>query len=827
MTFLGVHATRLEVLIENGLRDEELRQFFETSKKRLLIAGARVQTLPRNKQEAVRVVLHFSSKAHDVLREWLSKQPHTYPEELKNQLITRFQAIEQEGVEPEEDETLQLFRCGLDALYGESPPAQWLAFLATNPEDEQGPSERDIKPSQGSSGLPATVTAESIQQYAQCIVGDHGNPLISDPTLQLAAKLTDAILSGNEKIIGELPEDPSAYPILRRLISETILRHRIPLSGVHALAPPTATFDSARNYLALEIVATASRIAGNGPYFLDVEAFLDGGKAFTLNMDDLRDVLPDEGRIIHFGDSRHPPVIAGQPACYRVERFDTSKPIKVRVLGIGRHLLPVKYVPHPSSDHDLVRQWIQAYAEVNQSGRAVFVTNDGLCLAPRVDPLKRVLTSEYDWMLDAWPSIDALELNSGAFVLAPLPSPLSKNDYAPLATVARRLLKRSAESGALKLTKQQIIDIAEKIGNDDSDLDAARQNRVRSRVQLLAQSDVDYDQLVKELMISPAVRQDVEARKQQEVEIAALALSRERQALENVKKEKASIERKLTQLKREVDDHAKEVRAAVRKAFDGAKLKEGETIGQLALWQTLLQGLSGSGERRSSVAPVTQSPPTQPAERLTTTKFSGGEHLEDSLLASGFPEKMIKLYGSMLRAAVALAIPVTVTGPGASSFALRLARSLSSAETLCIDVPIGLVTDAMQTELFDAPSPGPIVLRNANLSDLSIYSPRLLDHISQRVSEPLLQPQRPAIFFAGASGSGALPWPDEVRFFTAKLDLAESLREGNPKIWETSTNATAPLQQKLCQRVRQASEANATDEGAYALLFELIYWSKT
>jgi hypothetical protein len=133
----------------------------------------------------------------------------------------------------------------------------------------------------------------------------------------------------------------------------------------------------------------------------------------------------------------------------------------------------------------------------------------------------------------------------------------------------------------------------------------------------------------------------------------------------------------------------------------------------------------------------------------------------------------------------------------------------------------------MQIEFIDAPSAGPIVLRNANLSDLSIYSPRLLDHISQRVSEPLLQPQRPAIFFAGASGPGALPWPDEVRFFTAKLDLTESLREGNPKIWETSTNATAPLQQKLCQRVRQASEANATDEGAYALLFELIHWSKT
>ncbi|MGH9428401.1 MAG: hypothetical protein ACRD2L_19110, partial [Terriglobia bacterium] len=156
MTLLGVHATRLEGLIENGLSDDELRQFFKTSKKRLLMAGARVQSLPRNKQEAVRFVMHFSTKANGVLGDWLSKQPHTYPEDLKEQLVARFRAIEHEGVEFAEDEMLQLFRCGLDVLYGDSPPPPWLEFLATNPEGDDLPPDAEVTSVQNGLGQPST-----------------------------------------------------------------------------------------------------------------------------------------------------------------------------------------------------------------------------------------------------------------------------------------------------------------------------------------------------------------------------------------------------------------------------------------------------------------------------------------------------------------------------------------------------------------------------------------------------------------------------------------------------------------------------------------------
>jgi hypothetical protein len=304
---------------------------------------------------------------------------------------------------------------------------------------------------------------------------------------------------------------------------------------------------------------------------------------------------------------------------------------------------------------------------------------------------------------------------------------MTRYDCATLTYVARRLLRRLADNASLKLTKQQILDVTEKLGDEESDLDAARRDRVRSQLHLIAQSDAAYEQLVAELMTSPAVRHDIETRKQQQVADAASALAGERKALENLKKEKASLDKKVTQLQREVDEHAKDIRSAVRKAFETAKAKEGETLGQLALWQTLLQGRSGTGERRSAAVQAPQVLSTPPAERLVMNKYPAGDALEDVLVASGFSEDLAQLYSATLKGAAMLGVAVTVTGPGSGSLALRIARSLSNGETLCINVPVGLVTDAVQPEMFDGTSAAAVIIRNANLSDMSIYGQTLHD----------------------------------------------------------------------------------------------------
>ena len=392
----------------------------------------------------------------------MKEHPGEYETSIRGELVARFRAIEDHSVSYSSEDTLDLFRCGLDALYADAPPGEWLAYLSTDPSERAKARPKDLSSERGD--LQTLPTPRAIEEYALWIRGALKLETISDPTLQLAARLAEAIRRGNAAVINDLPPDALEYPSLRELFATAALALQPARpSGIIATEPPIASFDTDKKYLSMEVIATANRNAGIGPYFLDVEAFVEGGKIYTLSSNDLRKVLPDEGRIIHFGDPHVPAVVTGRPTCYRVERFDTTKAIKVRVIGGGRHLLSIRSMPHPSSDHDGVRQWIQTHAGTQTNNAAIFVTSDGLCVALRAEQFKRVLTADFDWLLDSWPAIEAVKLRSGPFVLAPLPASVAVYECAPLAIVARRLVKRFADEHQLKLTKQQLIDLGERL----------------------------------------------------------------------------------------------------------------------------------------------------------------------------------------------------------------------------------------------------------------------------------------------------------------------------------------------------------------------------
>ena len=151
-------------------------------------------------------------------------------------------------------------------------------------------------------------------------------------------------------------------------------------------------------------------------------------------------------------------------------------------------------------------------------------------------------------------------------------------------------------------------------------------------------------------MRSPAIRQDIESKKLEEAGKVSAVL-RERKSLENLVREKTALEHKLTELKDEVDAHAKEVRAAIRKAFITAKAKESETLGALALWQTLLGSRSDVTLHNSEPLDRQSAHQEEPSPQcLTQTFAAGGQHLDDVLFASGFNEEAVARYRVTLEA---------------------------------------------------------------------------------------------------------------------------------------------------------------------------------
>jgi hypothetical protein len=822
MTFRDINPTRLEGLIDFGLSDDEIKKFFKACQKQLMIAGEKVQSLPDSRDEALRLLSHFAPKAYTVFANWLSKQPREYGNELAEQLIPRFRAIEREGVVFSAEDTQALFRCGLDLLFSDCPSAAWLEFLATDP-DESPVSIVQPGSSPESMFVNSAATSYQIEEFAKWAVGDAKSDAVSEPTLKLAAQVADAVRTGDDAVINTLPPVPEGYGGLRQLIARTAAGHRARITGVHGLAPTLTPFDPDKNYVEMWVIATAFRALAAPPHFLDVEAFLEGDTFFTLDNADLRRALPEEGRIIHFGDDQLAAVKAGHPALYRIERFKTPKPIKVRVLNASRVLLSVSYIPHTATEPDEVRAWIAAYAANRNNLPAVFVTGDGVCLAPPDGLLNRVTLGDFDWMLEAWPSLNAVELRAGTFIATPLPAPVTRYDCAPLSFVAKRLLRRLAERRALKLTKQQVLEVAGVFDDKEIDLDESRRSRMIGRLRAVADTDSAYEDLVSELMMSPSVQRDVEQRKQVLVDSVHATLTRERQALETTRKEKVAVEGKLKVLQQDVDEHAKEVRVAVRKAFDGAKAKEAETLGTLALWQTLLSANQPNKKSESIDPSSRQAAVDASVELIPASAEPMPPLLEDVLSESGFTDAFASVYASTLSLAAGLGVALIFSGPASSVVGLKIARALSKANTLCVDVAVGTIAPIINREMFDGSSAGALVIRNANFSDVSVYASQLLNALAERICTNLFEAAPQTIVLAGASGPAALPWPDEIRFLGVKVDLTVAPHLGDLALLQAVPESGSPLQRKLLRRVQNlAASAAVESHPSYALLIDLL-----
>jgi hypothetical protein len=445
-------------LLQGALKAEQLVSFFRAHRKQLMLAGHSKQNLPANQTEAMRWIVKFPDRAIVIFAGWLAKQPKDYPETLASQLVPRFKAIEVEGVEFSREELTKLFRCGLDDLYGKSPSPDWLEFLSK----EEGAEPESVE-LPASAAEPEQPSESVLEAFVHFVRGEAAADAIGDPKLKLAALLTEAAKKADPAVVGLLVPDIEVMVNLRALLMRPPIQTAAerPYPGMKASAPSFETLDPARNYLDLEIIATCRRTVATRHSFLEIEGFVGEEGVFTLSAADVRLAVPDEGRLILHPDSPVPTPTIGQPATYQVERTDTQKSIKARVVGSGRPLVRIVYVPYESREHDFVRQWIETFARESSLTTALFVTTDGLCIRPRVEPLQRVAHVSFDWILDAYSEITTIEFAAGAYVLGPLPALAKPYDCAPLVVSARRFFKTLVDRKAIRATRQQIAEIVE------------------------------------------------------------------------------------------------------------------------------------------------------------------------------------------------------------------------------------------------------------------------------------------------------------------------------------------------------------------------------
>jgi hypothetical protein len=523
----------------------------------------------------------------------------------------------------------------------------------------------------------------------------------------------------------------------------------------------------------------------------------------TLSFKDLKKAFPDNGQVILFPDlGVEPPV--GRPAAYRVELALTPGTIKFRVVSQGRPLVRVFYLPVSSDRPDRVREWLTDFARTAQESTAVFVLTDGVCIKPRSGTLSRLAQPDYDWTFDGWPQVSAVEFNKAPYIVGSLPSPAFQYECAPLAISARRLLRRLSERKAVNLTRQQLADIIEQIRADRDGVDEALRQRVVGKLEALSRIEPEYESLIADLMTIPSVQADIETRKQVEIDRTSEELRRERKALDNLRKEKGAVQQSIEDLKVQYDERVKKLRTAMHRVFEEAKGKEAETLAQAGLLQVLKAEERTTRERRRDSASPGSSMPSITVQRVEAHTIP----LADAFRAAGFPDAIGPLYAQTVEFGLNAGLPLIVEGPGAAVVSLSISRCLGKGATTLCEIPLGLASSGPIKAILDGHPDGPLVLRNANLSDISVYAGAIIDELIayQLRGEQLRAPR--TLILAGAGGAAALPWPIDLQYAALKLNLAEPPYTPDRMDGFKDFNPTSPVQRRVWGRLKMSAETS-------------------
>lgn len=752
-----INPQRFHSLLRYGIDGDSLLHFFRESKAALLSVGAKVDNLPASPVAARKLIAGFNLKAHRIFGKWIIARAvrGKAPMEPADELVDRLRAIElgKEAISEEDQKALHV--SGLNHYYAEQPVPRFIEFLSSPILADQEKSD--------------VFTPEAWMALARWWLSVGPQP--EDGLAGAVSSLRLAIDEGDPGLLAELPAFKGAYGELRALLAHDgqAQKSATAIRGVVAAGPPQRDFNPDVDYTQMAVIATNRSPKLTEPFFVSAEAFItNSGEVFSLSPADMRRAIPKDGRIVLHKDRGFPsaPMI-GESFVYEVQDYETDLPIKVKAIGsIPDRLLRVIHIAVTSKEAHKIRDAIVQYARSPGARLAVFITTDKICLRPRTDTIQHVVGAAFDWQLERWDGLNAIELANGAYIVAPLPSAAMGLDCSPLSSAARRLLKLFAQRSDIKIAKAQRDELQELVSSDELNFEDSTRERLRNNINAIDRGTDDFDALIRDLLQSEAIQTDIEKRATEKVDALAADLAKELQSIEGLQRDKVNLVKRIERLRDEADKKTKAVRGAIQKAFANTRAKELESLGEIAVFEALLS-------RKSDQAPAVASRESEAPQGIVWGSLLNPSNMSLVDIFRGFGMKA-EFAARVEKATLLgkrLGLPICTSGIGANYLGTQLAAAICKNSCVVGDVAIGLLNTAGITTRMTESGVDAILLRNANLSDLIVYASDLLSLIFRSAVEKVPNVQSTTVLLTAATSPAGLSMPEEIRQLALNLDL--------------------------------------------------------
>ncbi|MES1190676.1 MAG: hypothetical protein ABUS47_06305 [Steroidobacter sp.] len=757
---------RFKYLLQCAVQPDMAKKFLRENRIALISANAPLDNVPSDPQTIYRIIEGFGVKANQLFGKWLEKEYKSENPLPIPQLILRWRGAEELGIVYDNSEKVSLSQQGLCALFAANPDEEWISFLRTPVPDRI----EDRITINSNDWLKLTI---ALLTKDRAMVETTSWIDAAVEIVNAVSKFDGSTLSENNMYSPVLSEIRSAIESSRPVVVAPIPGLIVETQkGIQGRGPELRAFDANLDYTNFTVIATNRTQRDVDTFLLFVEGFVDeNGHVFQLVEDDLKKAIPTIGRVILHPEQYSVRPHYGEPHVYEVETYPTENKAKVKATRrIHDALYPVVPMPHASADAHKIRDYITNYAKQHLNSNAVFISADKLCLMPRVTPLQKVLTPDFDWQLDAWDSLDAIEFQNGPYVLKlGLNAPTKSLNCESLSSAARKLLRIYNERSQTKLPRAARDQLIELVETNDFRFDETTKERLRANLNAISNGTEDFDQLIAALLQAPSVKDEVERRTNEEIDLKVSERDKTKRELEQLRAQRTQLERRIADLRSEAESEASAVGAAVQRAFLHARENGIETLAKMAVFDSLLKHETAVIQPQIiSHSPATVDP--QSNKLQIEVLEPSGKQVRDVFRRFGMDELLSERVAAVLELVRSGGSPIVVTGCGASSLGIALAQALSHEKCLGAKLPIGLSEDEYFGSLVHESKADVIVLRQANVCDLSLCARSLLDEVVARM---MTQNDTPpfVIMMIDVGGSAALHWPPEIVESAVCIDL--------------------------------------------------------
>lgn len=788
MTYRGIDRRRFAQLLEWGADDDELRRFFAETRLQLVQKGAKVQNPPHGKPARVRMLAQGMPEATDrVVQKWFGEHLKMLDPKPVDELLEDLRLYEEAGENPPEDEAKRLARSCLVHLFSSAPPAELMSFLRPAQAEaatEQPEVREALSPT--ANGQRSDALSEALGR-AIVALAEGRDP---DEFLSSLPPSTAAFMAGVQAVRSDRSDDAQIaldalehQPAAQALLSEYLARRTSARSSGAASGLQMLNFarlDDAFsfNFHRDEVLAVCTRDFPETTVFLHPSAIRAAdGSWFDLSSDAYRKALfHSSGDLIAFPGGHDAPrqPKRGEIGIWRVAEnkgSNTGHRTNFHIASEKTVVYEVRDVPFDSSNHDAVREYIKhALGErATVATPLLFLLRDQLIVGC---PTGKDLTRDegFDAGLPCWRALSAFRFEGRAFVPGPLP-PSEVYECEALASSLRKLFAGDywdTDKPTRALTRK----LQDLIACGKAKLSSERAARLHAELNTIDQHEGAMSALLDEVMRAPRISAEVD--KLVQAKVAELVAQKEqlRKSVQQLEEKQTELLERRRQAEREQKAVAPAIAKAIRGAFDKARADALGTLGEVAVFKTLIDELierqppsPGGGTTSSQPRPAD----SRDGASNVRASITGGRPIAETLRALGVTPKAaraIEAAGTMARDCGLMLI--------VDGLAARLAAEawLSGGEKpgTVLECGFGETDDrAVRAALGEAPAA--LAVLDANLSPFDVYARPLVDAVLRRVAGIDYQSFETRVLISIASGTAALPLPAVVESLSLRIRL--------------------------------------------------------